>query len=98
MTSIKIERRNLEQLDHIERPPIFDPGFVIETQTGVYSNSGFISTLFKKETALTWDYESMAGTGVVIWVMKAGVQRHPDFDIEEYDFALDATRCDETRG
>lgn len=91
-TSIKIERRNLEQPDNIERPPIFDPGIVIETQTGVYPDLGFISTPFKKETALAYDYESIAGSRVVIWVMNSGVQRHPDFDIEEYDFALDATK------
>lgn len=57
-----------------------------------YADLGFISTPLEKETALAYDNELIAGNGLVVWVMNSGVQSHPDFDLEEYDFALDALK------
>lgn len=85
-TPIKIDRRN--EVD----TPIFNPSIDIETQPNVYPDLGFISTPFKKKTALAYDYESQAGERGVAWVVNSGVERHPDFDIEEYHFALGAKK------
>lgn len=84
-TPIKVKGRQLDD------PPTFNPSFQIETQPGVYPDLGFISTPFKKETARAYNYESKAGEGVVAWVMNSGVDRDPDFVIEEYHFAQGAT-------
>ena len=84
-TPIKIKGRQLND------PPPFDPSFHLETQPNVYPDLGFISTPFKKKTARAYSYESKAGEGVVAWVMNSGVDRDPDFIIEEYHFAQGAT-------